>query len=423
MPARSFNTSCALDGDQTLSLHPSLIVRRGPCWRAAFELVASRALAVVVTWSAGSLSAAGASSGRYPGLHNLARHRTNPEVVALAYGKGSDCSALPPPLMAWAEAGTAICITGPNMGAREAHSILHFATTFYEHLPRAVLFAQDDAHPLSVGPTSSAVLAWAQSLKLDAQARQAAGDSRGALANGGGGGGVQLDQPWSPSPCGCHPVREAFFNEEHYGGYRPIAWLLRTFFPDFGNRTQLPETILWPAGAQFAVSRLSIRSKPRAFWRTLLNLASPPAPLKRQVPRHPGTSDDRQAKIAKWANFGRYVVDLGPPKSGLPRAADNRPGINGMDFAQLCERSWFRIFDPALRVALPPHLECYSAEALARGPVRCGTGQCPSDFARQHPVPGGCERTDKLGKTTPPPKWRYQGGQNQCLADGCLLPG
>ena len=418
----NFNATCAIDGGQTLTLHPSLVVRRGPCWRAAFELVASRTLAIVVTWSAGSLSAS--RSGRYPGLQNFARHRTNPDVVALAYGKGSHCSALPVPLLEWAEVGTALCITGPNMGSREAHSVLHFSTAFYDHLPKMVVFAQDDAHPLPIGPTSSAVLAWAQSLKADAQARQqAARDPSRPLASGGGGGGgggVQLDEPWSPTQCGCHPVREAFFNEEHYGGYRPIAWLLRTFFPDFANRTQLPETILWPAGAQFAAARLSIRSKPRAFWRTLLNLASPPAPLKRDVPRRPGTSDERQAKVAKWANFGRYVVDLGPTKTGFPRAADNRPGINGMDFAQLCERSWFRIFDPALRVALPPHLECYEAEALARGPVRCGTGQCPSDFALRRPVPGGCASTDELGTTTPPPNWRYQDGRNQCLADGCL---
>ena len=54
-------------------------------------------------------------------------------------------------------------------------------------------------------------------------------------------------------------------------------------------------------------------------------------PLKRDVPRQPGASDQAHHKAAKWANFGPVVVDLGP----LGKGADgNRAGINGMDFAQ-----------------------------------------------------------------------------------------
>ena len=86
---------------------------------------------------------------------------------------------------------------------------------------------------------------------------------------------------------------------------------------------------------------------------------------------------------------------------------------------QMCERLWFRIFDPALKPTLPPFPECYTAEALALGPVRCNTGQCPSDFALRRPYPGGCALTDRSGLSTPPPDWRYARGENQCMSVGC----
>ena len=37
-------------------------------------------------------------------------------------------------------------------------------------------------------------------------------------------------------------------------------------------------------------------------------------------------------RTARQANFGAWVVDLGPARG---QAADRRPGINGMDLAQL----------------------------------------------------------------------------------------
>lgn len=120
---------------------------------------------------------------------------------------------------------------------------------------------------------------------------------------------------------------------------------------------------------------------------------------------------------------GRVVVDLGPTKATPPRAADNRLGINGMDLAQMCERSWFRLFDPALRVSLPPHAECYTPRALALSPVRCADGACPSDWALRRPFPGGCELTDRLGRSTPPANWRFANNANRCMAPGCMPEG
>ena len=82
-----------------------------------------------------------------------------------------------------------------------------------------------------------------------------------------------------------------------------------------------------------------MRSRPLAFWTTLLALASPRAPLKHEVAREPKASDKAHNKSAKWANFGPVIVDLGPIEQGLPRPADNRPGMNGMDFAQVLTAS------------------------------------------------------------------------------------
>jgi len=35
-------------------------------------------------------------------------------------------------------------------------------------------------------------------------------------------------------------VREAIFSEAQYGGYRPMAFLMRAFFDAFRNRSALP---------------------------------------------------------------------------------------------------------------------------------------------------------------------------------------
>jgi len=465
---------CALEGGLTL-FHPDNSADAASCWRPPFDLVKSTAVAFVVTWSAGS---SGAASGKdYAGLLRLAKFKTDPTVAMVAYGKGSPCDAMPSPLRAWERA---LCIAGHNVGAREAHSILHFATAFYDHLPQAAFFLQDDAHVESLRGLmhDGGMGGWAHALMADALARQRVGGppngppqpdalathwgppSCGWVAGLRALSSLELSRANGAPPCdwGGKVVGGENFTEVQYGGYRPMAWLLRTFFADFANATQLPSTIVWPGGAQFAVARPAVRSRPLAFWSTLLALASPRAPLKHEVARQPNATDKAHTKSAKWANFGPVIVDLGPIKEGLPRPADNRPGMNGMDFAQvnpaptphpypnpypspltptltptlpqpipnpnsnvaqMCERLWFRIFDPALKPTLPPFPECYTAEALALGPVRCNTGQCPSDFALRRPYPGGCALTDRSGLSTPPPDWRYARGENQCMSVGC----
>jgi hypothetical protein len=342
---------CALEGGLTL-FHPDNSADAASCWRPPFDLVKSTAVAFVVTWSAGS---SGAASGKdYAGLLRLAKFKTDPTVAMVAYGKGSPCDAMPSPLRAWERA---LCIAGHNVGAREAHSILHFATAFYDHLPQAAFFLQDDAHVESLRGLmhDGGMGGWAHALMADALARQRVGGppngppqpdalathwgppSCGWVAGLRALSSLELSRANGAPPCdwGGKVVGGENFTEVQYGGYRPMAWLLRTFFADFANATLLPSTIVWPGGAQFAVARPAVRSRPLAFWSTLLALASPRAPLKHEVARQPNATDKAHTKSAKWANFGPVIVDLGPIKEGLPRPADNRPGMNGMDFAQV----------------------------------------------------------------------------------------
>ena len=101
----------------------------------------------VITWSGGSRGAtAGYDGNMFSGLRQLRALVDSPKVRVLIDAKGSSCDRLPRPLAAWARAsGRVHCVEGPNMGAREAHSVLRFCTTFYDYLPRrAVIFLQDD---------------------------------------------------------------------------------------------------------------------------------------------------------------------------------------------------------------------------------------------------------------------------------------
>ena len=238
-----------------------------------------------------------------------------------------------------------------------------------------------------------------------------------------------------------------------------------------------------PSGLGHAPPALDTRpsGRTRGWIELNVHLSEVPAPLARNIARLPGMSDDGHRRNAKWANFGPMVVHLGPapgraatPKGGAclkarcaTGYADSRAGINGMDFAQLSERSWFQAprpshpprsahcqrptpwphsphrprnslpppptpapprqaFDPALPEALPPHRECFEPAALALGPVRCAAAACPFTPPTPGGYSGGCAASDQAGRTSPPseewwptllrePRRRCQGGVAGCL--------
>ena len=134
---------CPLSGGR--ALYSTLPLRPSPhCARPVLEDVAAASLAVVVTYSSGSLAA----QRGFPQLQQLGSllldRFDRSSVRALTVGKGSRCEASNVPLARWQRAGVAHCIEGPNVGARESHTIWAFCSDFYRHLPRATLFVQDD---------------------------------------------------------------------------------------------------------------------------------------------------------------------------------------------------------------------------------------------------------------------------------------
>ena len=114
------------------------------CQRSVLEAVKNSSVTFVITWSGGSRgSTAGYDGQLFSGLRQLRALVDSPRIRVLIDAKGSDCDLLPKPLLGWARSGRVHCIEGPNMAAREAHTILRFCATFYDHLPlRGVVFLQ-----------------------------------------------------------------------------------------------------------------------------------------------------------------------------------------------------------------------------------------------------------------------------------------
>lgn len=410
-------SSCPLSGGRALHstlIAPTLIAQQqqhsSSCARPVLEDVASASLAVVATYSSGSLAAASGFQQLNALGVMLLNGLEHGAVRAIVVGKGTRCTSGKVPFGRWRERGKAHCIEGSNVGARESHTIWAFCHDFYRHLPAAMLFVQDDPNLASI---KRDLATWPATLEASFAARR-----RVAAAAAAAGRPVHQLEPWLPSACACSVVREPF-EPSGYGGYRPMHWWLRSFLAPFANASApFPSRIYWPATAQFAVARAAVRHRSREWYGLNMRLTELPAPLKYRLRRDKGTSDTMHAKLAKWANFGPFVVDLGPPPARGQPAADRRPGINGMDAAQLYERSWFQIFDPALGEARPAYTQCFERAALAMGPMRCHGAACP-----HAPMAGGCAATDAAGVTSPPVDWRYANGKPagaRCLGGPCL---
>lgn len=406
-------TYCSLSSGRTL--HSALLQPSAyECARPVFHDVASADLAVVVTYSAGSLAAQRGFNELRALQTMLVAHAGKSRAVLV--GKGSRClSSAKLPLFDWAIQGKAHCIQGPNVGAREAHTIWAFMHDFYNHLPRVALFVQDDPSlftirkELIVARTTS----WAKALEDSFAARA---QLRGSSSSS-----------WVPAACACVTVREAF-SAASYGGYRPMHWWMRSFLAPYanGSRAPLPDRIAWPSTAQFALPRSAIRARSRSFIHLNVRLTEVPAPLKSNVPRRLGTSDDLHKRTAKWANFGPAVVDLGEAPPRGRGHADVRPWINGMDFAQASPELEPLAAEPpfpcvvsaavssrdrprlsplaALRAELVPSIRPRDARSAATLPrVLCGRGDCQEpDPLRGRGVPVPQPRGE-------PPHWRLRG--------------
>ena len=374
------------------------------CWKAVLASVAASKLTFVLTWSRGSRVTV--DRHRYDGLAAVAAAFAHLRTVTLLVdAKGSYCDDLPDVLNEWAAQGRVHCLQGPNMAAREAHTILRFVLEFYDHLPQAVIFIQDDPIETALLHIARRLTKWVKALEASYAARAAIQTLNASTAA----------QAWSPKPCACSG-QSSIVNRPKYGHFRSIAWWADAFL---SGRSILAR-LTWPRAAQFAVTRGVVRRRSRSFYQHNAALASMPAPLKpvNKTRRHDDTcvhvQQDQGGSVRcavtlrerddKWRNFGPWVVDLGSTIDDL----------HGMNLALLYERLWFAIFDPARPETHPEHPECFSLSALAESPVRCGS-RCSPESGQA----GGCARTDAMGKTTAPLNWRFSPGRQRCLRKGC----
>ena len=427
--------SCPLPGNR--ALHSALISptarSSSDCTQPVLLDMGACTTGIVATFSPGGKAA----KHLYTELNTLGSIMTRDDapfgrVRAVVYGKGAHCPTEAVPLSGWLHSGQAHCFQGPNVGARESHTIWQFVAEFYDHLPRVTLFVQDDPE---IGPIREMqrMPRWIEQLESSVEERAAVG---GSLRH--------QNQPWSPTPCGCRLIREKF-SRDSYGGYSPIHWWVRSFLVPYANGSvELPSQISWPSMAQFMMPRTALRRRSRRFAELNVRLTEVPAPLKANVPRNPKENDAAHHRSSKWANFGPQIVDFGEPPRPTPPGAwgDTRPGINGMDFAQLYERSWFLAFDPALEEHAPgpAHPSCLSRESIARSPMRCAAPACPYPHgrAKSNDDEGGCASSDEIGATRAPPRWRFAPSKTaarvppdgnpeyheiRCLGAGCLTTG
>lgn len=406
--------SCTMAGGRRM--RSILVARERPssleCMRPVMDDVAAAALALVVTWSAAGVAAQSGHREIHALGEMLFANRTSRlgRTRAVLFGKGSRCTiAGEMPLVRHVAEGRAHCIEGPNVGAREAHTIWSFCHDFYHHLPRVALFIQDDPQ-LGTILRDLAKANWVAQLEASYQDRRSAAT---AVAD------PRMLEPWQPAACSCAPVREAFDMRLH-GYYRPIIWWMRSFLAPYANASA-PKQLLWPATAQFAMPRAAIAGRSREYYALHTRLTEVPAPLKRKVARKALTSDSEYQRAAREANFGPIVVDLGaaPPKAA--GYADRHEGIHGYDLAQLFERSWFAAFDPALAEGRPAQLRCLQRDAIAQGPLRCPATVCSHKWSSERSHPGGCRVTDQLGLTVPPPAWRFTVLGARCVSPGCIV--
>jgi len=334
LSAMSSRPCASLSGARRLHVSSSAISEAlvgDRCLHEVLRRFSQAQLGFVVTWSLGSREARDRRRARFGGMKEMSSLYSNREEVAMqVYARGASCSQLTVDLNAWVATGRAACIDGPNLGAREAHTVLRFAEEFYNNLPQSIVFTQDDPEVnflLRPGPKSAPAagavgsVEWAHELQAAFEARRAA-----AMAN-------VIDPynetiPWELGPCPCLIDVERGFTPRRYGVYRPMHWWLRSFLHPFasvhsnnvsgnadssGGRASrgasssvvlnlpppFPRKIAWPRHAQFAVPRDAIRLRTRQWWRYNAELTSLPSPIKHLFPRHEQDSDKDYTRKAK----------------------------------------------------------------------------------------------------------------------------
>ena len=287
----------------------ALLRQRSP-WR--------RPIVFVVTWHAGDLS----------WLAVLPQRRV--QVALYLKGNARSCADVPPdvrPLLAF-------CQPAPNAGGREAHTAMLFLSTFYDALPRIVVFAHDDCTrvPGLGRGTARDSQELAQAARECNPLQLARWDGRTTREWVQAREAAPGDAFADATSCLCHLVHEAHFKpcpmaqkvepDTCYGeGILPMAWMLRTFLdlePDAW------EHIRWAQRAELAVPAAAVRSRPRLLYVMLRELLAA----------------DLEGVEERDAHDAPALLHV------LSPAPINKRWTS-LQWAHSMERLWFPLFDPA----------------------------------------------------------------------------
>ena len=239
-------STCALSAHRTLISNLIRVFNSPDCAAPVRLDIAESTVALVMTFSSGSNAEQRGPSRTIGNLQAIMEHTSFGRVRAVLVGKGSMCDANTIPLGDWLRAGRAHCIEGPNVGARESHTIWQFLADFYAHLPRVALFVQDDPQVHAIGRLQS-IPNWIGQLEASVSRRASESPT------------VAASSSWVPQPCACMPVNERF-GVGSYGGFSPLHWWMRSFLAPYANGSvSLPSRLQWPSMAQFALSRTMAR--------------------------------------------------------------------------------------------------------------------------------------------------------------------
>ena len=283
--------------------------RRSP-WR--------RPIVFVVTWHTGDLN----------WLATLPSQRV--QVALYLKGDARTCADVPPdvkPLLAF-------CEPAPNAGGREAHTAMLFVSTFYDALPRIMVFVHDDCTRVpNLGrgtPRDAQMLAAAAHECKPLQLARWDGHTTREWVRAHE--TAPQDAFATADTCLCHLIHEPHFKpcplaqkvepNTCYGeGYLPMAWMLRTFL---GFEPDAWDHIRWPQRAELAVPAAAVRSRPRVLYVMLRELLSV----------------DFEGVEQRDAHDAPALLQVTSP-------APINKRWTSLQWAHSMERLWFPLFDPA----------------------------------------------------------------------------
>jgi len=220
----------------------------------------------------------------------------------------------------------AFCKDDKNAGGREAYVIADFSFLFYDRLPRYTLAVQDDSYrPADPAvPDSEEILAFYDRFAALVTKPEPAWQEWLATAEAA---------PFANSDlCVCEIVSETGWSETAgYIWFAPMTWIIESLL-GYDRKIRELNATRFPHEATFVFPRSAVHTRPLLLYSVLVQLLN-------------GTAEDKK------------------PDGG--RAAPDTPLTHGqwsmLELANVLERLWFVIFDPAFS----PDQRVYDARLAA----------------------------------------------------------